>query len=62
LIELTSKALRKAKEKPATRALIKADCLQISAKLSDVRFIEVLVRGYKDKNHYGSNQTVPWTR
>jgi hypothetical protein len=31
LMELTSKAPKKAKENPATRALIKADCLQISA-------------------------------
>jgi hypothetical protein len=31
LTELTSKAPRNAKENPATRALIKADCLQISA-------------------------------
>ena len=39
LIELISKAPRKANENPATSALIKADCLQISAKLSGVKFM-----------------------
>jgi hypothetical protein len=38
LIELTNNTPIKAKENPATRALIKADCLHISAKFSGVRF------------------------
>lgn len=38
--ELISSVPRNAKENPATRALIKAPCLHISAKLSGVMFME----------------------